>query len=342
MGTAPSFSAAGRRLAVSPADATRVGLLAPDRPMPIVIQPVQRGVRPVQWACANAALIEQQLDRAGAVLFRGFDIGAVETFRAFVAAVAPTLMDYREGAAPRKQAMANVYSSTEFPPAYPIPMHHELAYAHQWPMKIWFYCDTPAPSGGATPIADDRLVLPEIDPAIRRRFEQQGVLYVRNYGPALDVPWQEAFQTTDRAEVNRYCQGAGLECHWRDDRHVQTRRLTPALRRHPKTGQELWFNHAHLFHISNVEAELRDQLIARLDPADYPRNAYYGDGSPIEDAALDAIRAAYDRAALRFDWQRGDVLAVDNMAVTHGREPFTGPRRILVAMTDPVFARDFA
>jgi hypothetical protein len=31
----------------------------------------------------------------------------------------------------------------------------------------------------------------------------------------------------------------------------------------------------------------------------------------------------------------GDILMVDNMLVAHGREPFSGPRKILVAMAEP-------
>jgi alpha-ketoglutarate-dependent taurine dioxygenase len=46
------------------------------------------------------------------------------------------------------------------------------------------------------------------------------------------------------------------------------------------------------------------------------------------------IRDLYRDAALSFPWQRGDVLLVDNFLAVHGREPFSGERRILVAMSD--------
>ena len=32
-----------------------------------------------------------------------------------------------------------------------------------------------------------------------------------------------------------------------------------------------------------------------------------------------------------FPWRRGDVLAIDNFAVSHGRLPDSGPREIAVA-----------
>jgi hypothetical protein len=34
------------------------------------------------------------------------------------------------------------------------------------------------------------------------------------------------------------------------------------------------------------------------------------------------------------DWVAGDVLLIDNVLVAHGRRPFEGSRRVLVAMSD--------
>ncbi|CAM5231048.1 hypothetical protein SANTM175S_04757 [Streptomyces antimycoticus] len=34
------------------------------------------------------------------------------------------------------------------------------------------------------------------------------------------------------------------------------------------------------------------------------------------------------------DWHTGDLLLIDNMLVAHGRRPYTGTRRVLVAMSD--------
>ena len=66
-----------------------------------------------------------------------------------------------------------------------------------------------------------------------------------------------------------------------------------------------------------------------------PTNTYYGDGGAIPDEVTDHLRAVYRANSVRFDWQRDDVLIVDNMLTAHAREPFTGPRRIAVAMAEP-------
>jgi hypothetical protein len=102
---------------------------------------------------------------------------------------------------------------------------------------------------------------------------------------------------------------------------------------HPVTGADLWFNQAHLFHTSALPADVRASMLD-LDPSQLPRQAYYGDGEPIEDSTLDEVRAALEAEIVREPWERGDVLLIDNMLVSHGRDPYEGPRRILVAMTD--------
>jgi hypothetical protein len=89
-----------------------------------------------------------------------------------------------------------------------------------------------------------------------------------------------------------------------------------------------------MFHLSNLEPATREALLAEFTEEYLPRNAYYGDGTPIEDSVLDEIREVYTRSATVFAWQKNDVLMLDNILASHGREPFTGPRRILVAMAE--------
>ena len=77
---------------------------------------------------------------------------------------------------------------------------------------------------------------------------------------------------------------------------------------------------------------MRESLTALFREEDLPRNVYYGDGTPIEESVMQEIGVAYDRATVAFPWQQGDILMVDNMLVAHGRKPFSGARKIVVAM----------
>jgi alpha-ketoglutarate-dependent taurine dioxygenase len=106
--------------------------------------------------------------------------------------------------------------------------------------------------------------------------------------------------------------------------------------RHPRTGEPLWFNHVHLFHPSNLDGEMRDALHRQLGAAALPRNVHFGDGAPIPDSDVVAVRRSYDAHALAFAWRAGDVLLLDNFLVVHGRHSFSGDRRILVSMSELV------
>jgi alpha-ketoglutarate-dependent taurine dioxygenase len=283
-------------------------------------------------ACEAAA---RSLSDSGALLFRGFHVDEAAGFHDFAAGFGHDLLSYDFASTPRRRIDRGVYSSTEYPAHQWIPQHNEQSYTLRWPMKIWFYCAIAAARGGETPIADSRAVHRRLDPAIRRRFAERGVLYVRNYGNGLDVPWEDVFGTERRDEVEAFCRDQQIAWEWLDDGALRTRQLCQGEARHPTTGEMLWFNQAHLFHVSGLEPAVRDALLAAVDEIDLPRNAYYGDGTPIEDAVLDEIRAAYEAEMLRFAWTEGDVLMLDNMLMSHGRAPFEGKRRVLVAMAEP-------
>lgn len=327
----------GRRRAVKFSDATLVktGYLSGDAEnFPLVIEPGAEGVNLLTWAEGHRGLIESELLKHGAILFRGFGVDSTSRFEQFTRAVTPELMDYYERAAPRVSVGRNIYTSTEYPPELAIPLHHEMSYSHNWPSKIWFYCAQPAQDGGATPIASDRKVFKLLDPEIKARFVRKKVMYVRNYGEGLDLSWREAFQTDDRTAVEEYCRQAHMSCEWREGDRLRTRAIRQVVATHPKTGETVWFNHAHMFHISNVEAEVREALLSQFAEDELPRNAFYGDGSPLESSTLGEIRRVYRDAAVVFAWREGDVLLLDNFLASHGREPFVGPRRVLVAMAE--------
>lgn len=301
---------------------------------PLVVQPNVDNVNLVTWASANRDFIEVQLIKHGAILFRSFAGDSIPRFEQFARAISSQLLDYSERAAPRKEVGSKIYTSTEYPADQRIPLHHEMSYSHNWPTKIWFYCQQPAQQRGGTPIASDRAVFKLIAPEIKERFMRKKVMYVRNYGEGVDLSWQEAFQTEDRAAVEAYCRKVATEFEWRGDDRLRTRQVRQAIATHPKTGETLWFNHAHMFHISNVEPAVRDSLLAEFKEDELPRNAFYGDGTSIEPAVLEEVREIYRQTAVTFTWRQGDIMMLDNFLVSHGRESFVGPRRILVAMAE--------
>lgn len=303
-----------------------------DSELPIMISPAYPG-QPLLEAFGDLrADIESLVTRVGGVLLRGFDVPSVDDFQQFAAAFGHPLLSYEFASTPRSAVSSGIYTSTEYPAHQHIPLHNEQAYTREWPMKIWFHCVTASPEGGETPIADSRAIYRRMPVEIRERFAP-GILYVRNYGD-FDMPWQKVFNTEDRAEVEAFCQRAGIRCEWKPDGDLRTTQLCQSIETHPVTGEQVWFNQGHLFHVSNLQPEVRESLEELLDPEDMPRNVFFADGSPIDDAIFDEIRGVLADETVMFPWQAGDVLMLDNMLVAHARTPFKGPRKVVVAMAE--------
>jgi len=76
------------------------------------------------------------------------------------------------------------------------------------------------------------------------------------------------------------------------------------------------------------------KMLLNTPPEELPYATYYGDGSPIEMSVQEEMQKTYDSEMVLFPWQKGDVLVVENMLSTHGRNTFSGPRKILASLTE--------
>jgi alpha-ketoglutarate-dependent taurine dioxygenase len=305
--------------------------------LPLVIRARLDGVDLVEWASHNGASIGRLLRRHGGILFRGFGVREPDTLARVMAALSTAPVEYVERSSPRTHLTNNVYTSTEHPADQEIFLHNEQSYNLTFPLLIAFACAVPASEGGATPIADVRLVHARIPRSVREKFGERGYLYVRNYGAGLGLTWQDAFQTQQPSEVEAYCRRQGIELEWQGSDRLRTRQVRRTGGRHPKTGEEVWFNHATFFHPTTLSSGLFRALAAAMGSMEnFPNATFYGDGEPIEPEVMDQLRAAYRSCTVRFSWRPGDLLLLDNMLVAHGRDPYTGPRKILTAMADLV------
>lgn len=301
--------------------------------LPVLMTPSRPGESLLEAFPRLRPQIESHVARVGGVLLRGFRVPSLEDFRSFATAFGHPLLSYEFGSTPRTAVGGGIYTSTEYPAHQPIPLHNEQAYTREWPMKLWLHCVTAATEGGETPIADSRAIYRRMPAAIRERFAP-GIRYVRNYGD-FDVPWQKVFNTERRAEVEAFCRRAAIAWEWKADGELRTSQLCQAIEVHPLSGESLWFNQAHLFHISNLLPEVRESLEELLGIENVPRNTYFADGSPIPDEVFDEVRAVLEAETVKFPWQAGDVMMLDNMLAAHARAPFKGARKVVVAMSEP-------
>jgi len=308
---------------------------SPEQPLPLIMEPATGQVDLADWARNNRAYIAQKLHTHGGILFRGFNLKTPQDFERVAASVYNEIYaDY--GDLPREGVGGSIYTSTPYPEDKCILYHNESSHMNRWPTRISFFCVVAAKQGGCSPVVDCRKVYQQLDPEIRQKFEEQGLMYVRNFSDGLDVSWQHFFQTEDRAVVEEACRAQGFICEWVGKDDVRVKQRCRAVLRHPVTGELSFFNQVQLHHVHSLDPDVRDSLLSIFKREDLPRHVYYGDGSEISDAVMDHVGEVYERNAVRFTWREGDMVTLDNMLTAHARDSYVGPRKIVVALGDLV------
>lgn len=331
--------------------------------MPLVVEPIDdrspEGLR--AWLLANESWVQQQMRHYGAMLFRGFAVREPQQFEGVARAIDNNLKKDYLGTSPRNAVTEFVFNASEVPGPFPIPQHCEMSFVKNFPQHLFFCCLQPSPVGGETPLVDFRRVYAELDPVVRQRFDERGIKAIRNYaGPDVRKrfdfwqlkPWDEMFGTRDHAAVEAKCREEEFEPTWGENDSLRLVSRHQAMRRHAETGEPVWFNHSSTFHVSMAPGEykhiwkrrksLRNLFFWQLSrlmiaarrrlirSEDQSMHCTYLDGAEIPDADMEHLRDVIWQNMVIYPWQLGDIVAIDNQSVGHGRLPYRGPRRIAV------------
>jgi alpha-ketoglutarate-dependent taurine dioxygenase len=306
---------------------------------PPVLRAAATGDAP-SWAAEHRDALRGVVAEHGSVLVRGLELRDAAETGAVFRRLASGLMTEREAFASRRTYADGVYSATKWPPNQPMCMHHELSYTLEFPGLLLFACLSPPTAGGATAVADSPTVLDALPTELVDRFEREGWLLTRNYNDEIGASYAEAFGTDDRGAVERYCRANAIELEWQPDGGLRTRQRRSAVVRHPVTGQRCWFNQIPFLNEWTIASEIREYLVDVYGAEGLPFNTSFGNGDPIGEDVVELLNKVYEANTAREPWQAGDLLLVDNVRTAHSREPFEGPREVLVAMADAVRLAD--
>lgn len=314
------------------------------------------------WLRDNQTWVHGQLVEHGALRFRGFGIDTPQRFEALARSIDDDLKNNYLGTSPRDGLTDYVFSASELPDYFPIPQHCEMSFCGTPPRRLFFQClEAPAPGSGETPLCDFRKVWRDLPDELCKRFEEKGIRIVRNYSgpsenersddPTMLKSWDEMFLTRDREEVERQCRDEGFETEWLADDGLRLISTQLAFKDHPVDGTRSWFNHITTFHSSTALAELsriaayrpseRHQGLVKIatslhekleatPPEERSMHCTHLDGSEISLADLDLVRDMVWQHLVVEPWENGDVVAIDNYSVSHGRLPYEGPRQVAV------------
>jgi len=304
------------------------------------------GVFPLVLTCASPATLDEaagwlrdnrqrlcdQASRHGALLFRGFPVSTAEDFDRFIAAFELVNFPYEESLsnAVRVVKTPRVFTANEAPPTVTIFLHHEMAQTPIYPSKLFFFCEQPAESGGATPLCRSDVLWERLRaacPAFARDCASKGLKYSLVMPPQNDPAsgmgrsWQSTLRASTVAAAEERLAALGYSWAWLDDGSLRaTSPVLPAVRA-LGDGRTSFFN----------------QLIAAFQGWKDERNdaskaITFGDGTPLDREAVNVATRLGEELSFDVPWQRGDVALVDNYVTMHGRRAFTGTRKVLASL----------
>lgn len=294
----------------------------------------------------NKSKILELLHEHGAILFRNFPVKTADDFALTIEAVGlGEFVNYIGGDSPRTKVKNKVYTSTEAPPSFHLPLHQELSYVKYYPKNIYFFCEIEPKYKGETIIADARKVHADLNPHIIDRFHKKGLTYISRYHFANKFikllnhshkSWTEVFETNDKQKVEEICKQNEIDWRWLAKDWIEIRETRPAFVEHPKTRETVWFNQAHLYDFNPKFLGLMRYLGTKLFysfPNTCLHEVTFADASPIPRKDIYHILDVLQKNTVAEKWKKGDVMMLDNILAMHGRAQFKGPRRILTALT---------
>jgi hypothetical protein len=299
-----------------------------------VLESVDSGVSladALAWLRRSARALDAAASRCGAVALRGLPVRTAEDFDAVTRCFGWRDFPHAESLsnAVRRSATSRVFTANEAPPDATIGLHHEMAQTPIHPSRLFFFCETPASRGGATSLCRsdhlyDRLAREE--PGFVADCAEHGLRYSLVMPEADDATspvgrsWRGTFGCDDRASVEGRMKSLGYDWQWQGDGSLRTTSpVLPAVKR-LGPGRHSLFN----------------QLIAARswkDARNAPRSAVrFGDGRELPGDAWAAVGELAAESVHDLEWQRGDVVLVDNFVTLHGRRSFEGTRRVLASL----------
>lgn len=284
------------------------------------------------WIGENRHRLCEQAARHGAILFRGFPLTGPEDFDRFVAAFDLPNFLYEESLsnAVRVVKTPRVFTANEAPPTVTIFLHHEMAQTPIYPGKLFFFCEQPAESGGATPLCRSDVLWNRLrteHPEFARNCESKGLKY-SNVMPSQNDPtsgmgrsWQSTLRASTREQAEQRLRALGYSWVWLEDGCLRaTTPVLPAVRTFAD-GRQSFFN--------QLIAAFQGWKDERNDPS---KAITFGDGTPLDRDAVHAATRLGEELSFDVPWRRGDVALVDNYVTMHGRRAFTGTRKVLASL----------
>jgi hypothetical protein len=264
--------------------------------------------------------LSSALDETGAVLLQAPDWGVAD-FEAFTQRICSRFHNSGARGALRE---GDGFTTSTFSMNFTLLSHTEGTFrpaidaadlqplAPHAPDVGFLFCEVaPIVAGGETTLVDGTELLTALDPALRTRFEREGVGYHMVWEPER---WQNELGATSREQLaSLLAQIPGTSFEFRDDTlHLfyRTEAITTT-----RSGARA-FATALLAHLPHVPPSIDP---ARLIYSKGTNRVCFGQGEDLPDSVVQHLIEIHDALAHSHRWHPGDLLILDNTRTLHGR-----------------------
>jgi alpha-ketoglutarate-dependent taurine dioxygenase len=195
----------------------------------------------------------------------------------------------------------------------PFPLHPELSREPWRPDICFFGCLNPPSTEGATTVCDGVAIASHLPAEVRQALEGRRLLYVQ---PAIPEELEHWLGTANPTDAQLAAPPPDCPYQFRRAQGQVLRSFTrPALHRPMFTDAPAFGNFL---------------LFARycLGMTGFP---LFEDGSQVPDSLVAAVKTVADGLTAPIQWQRGDLLMLDNSRFMHGRTAVRDAEERLIA-----------
>lgn len=325
-----------------------------------------------KWLREYQNFIKEKMELYGGIYFKGFNINSAQDFESIAQEIDPNLCNKHPFNCSARTWHTEYTCEVANPDIQqslvPKGMHNEDAYVGHIPKRIMFYSLEPATQGGETLVADCRKVYRELPNNLKKKLSgklminklvmHDNVLLVNSRIPKDFEMIKELGKSHHSRETLRLSENL-----------TQFLFEIPTIIKHKFSSDPIWFNLLHIapYFSYNVYIDTwfaykrRKGLLNKLkaifvivltflsdlkylfkkfmnrDPENPAflsevHNYYVSGGTKISFLDRIKINLAIWKSTAIIPLEKGDMLALDNRLVSHGRMPFKGRRVVLVSM----------
>jgi len=292
--------------------------------MNIKMQPISNSIGQQIINAGNNSILELEPEKIislfkefGVLLFRGFATD-VEIFKEFSNSLSTDFIDYAGGAFNRRiiNGDKTVLSVNDFNSE--IKLHGEMYYQKNIPLMLWFFCANPASEKGETTICDGRQFFNELSSATQDLFSKNKLKFTVHIS---QEQWQKKYKIEDINQLEEICKVNDTRLTSYKDNSILLEYISPAILPSRCGNYQVFIN-------SLLPTKQLNPNILRFE-----------DDSDIPDTVMFEVNEIAERITTEIDWQKGDILMIDNTRILHGRRAFDDEmREIYLRLCAPAFS----